>query len=335
MPADTAFNTGARKTDTSFWRRYVASRPSPPDSFFDFIHAYHERHSADGRTVLAHDVGTGPGNIAARLLSRYDRVIGSDVNEAALDAAPALLPPDQLARLGFVHAGAEDLASQPPEAIGGGLGTVDLVVVSECMPLLDAPKAMASFAALLRPGGTLAAYFYGRPLFASSDSRLDAACDAAYERVATRVSQLLWPIKDTPAYPFYKRGSEALASYLDSVAVPAGEWAAIERHKWNCDRPLIFAAAEGYDFPIEPGEDRRGPGESTFDRVDRQFWSEEWDFDHAKTFVESIFPKYQTRLGTHAAEIDRLFAELERAMGGRGIKRKVTFPVVLILASRK
>jgi len=259
---DTAFNTGARTTDVPFWGRYVSSRPSPPESFFDFIYAYHDRHGKG--TALAHDVGTGPGNIAARMLRRYERVIGSDVNEAALNAAPALIPADQLARLSFVKVGVEELATKMPEAYGAA----DLVVVSECMSLLDAPAALGSFAALLRPGGVVAIYFYGRSLFASGDFTADVACDTAYERVATRVSQLLWPLVGTPRYLAYKWGSEVLSSYMDNIAVPATEWEAVERHKWNCHRPLLFAVVEGYDFPVVPGADQRGEGESTFDKVD-------------------------------------------------------------------
>ncbi|SPQ25356.1 7b9502ec-5073-4855-a68f-1887051eb90e [Thermothielavioides terrestris] len=56
---------------------------APLDAFFDLIHAYH----------------------------------------AALAAAEAVLPPaDQLARMSFVRAGAEGLAVQSAEAIGGGPG---------------------------------------------------------------------------------------------------------------------------------------------------------------------------------------------------------------------
>ena len=42
----------------------------------------------------------------------------------------------------------------------------DLVAAAECMPLFDAPSALASFAHSLRPGGTSAIWFYGRPAFA-------------------------------------------------------------------------------------------------------------------------------------------------------------------------
>lgn len=47
-----------------------------------------------------------------------------------------------------------------------GFGKTDLVVVSECMPLLDPVALVREFHKLLGPGGARAVYFYGRPLLA-------------------------------------------------------------------------------------------------------------------------------------------------------------------------
>jgi hypothetical protein len=92
---------------------------------------------------------------------------------------------------------------------------------------------------MLRPGGTLAIYFYGRPIFP------DPVCDTIYDRMATRICQSLLPFKGAPGELFHRRGAEGLVSFLDNIALPASEWQNVERHKWNCDYPLLFNSPEG------------------------------------------------------------------------------------------
>lgn len=324
---ETPFTTAALGTDVAFWQSYIGSRPTPPEGFFRFINAYHASHG-DPHTAVAHDVGTGPGNIAARLAPYFEHVVGSDVNENALAAAPALAAPELLERMTFVKSPAEQLANATiPKAVGPG--KTDLVVVSECMPLLDAPKALQAFHTLLRPGGTLAIYFYGRPIFTGDNA---ATCDAIYERMATRICKFLLPFKGTPGYPFHVRGAEGLASYLDNIAMPSEDWESVERHKWNCDHPLLFNSTEGFDFEIVP-VDRGAEGEVTKDVIDREFWAEEWDAERVKAYLDSVYPNYRERAGDKYAEVEQLLSELRAAMGGG--KKRVTFSVVLILATRK
>lgn len=320
----------ALNCDVAFWRAYIAGRPTPPEDFFHLINAYHTGHG-DPCTGVAHDVGTGPGNIAARLARYFDRVVGSDMNENALAAAPALVvPAEHLKRITFVKSPAEELASVPmPEEVGRG--KTDLVVVSECIPLLDAPKALQAFHTLLRPGGTLAIYFYGRPIYADGDA---AACDAIYECIATRINTFLFPFKGTPVFPFRARVADTIASYLDNVALPSEEWEGVERLKWNCDHPLLFHGKEGYDFELTP-VDRRGEGDTSREVIDREFWAEEWDVERVKAFLDSVYPNYRKKAGERYSEIEGMLEELRAAMGGGEARRRVCFPVVLILATRK
>ncbi|KAJ5383040.1 hypothetical protein N7517_000951 [Penicillium concentricum] len=318
---ETPFTTAALGSDASFWESYIASRPSPSEDFFRLINEYHASHG-DSRMEVAHDVGTGPGNIAARLARYYDQVVGSDVNEQALDAAPKLISPDLLKRMTFVRSPAEGLVTA---GIPTNLQNTDLLVVSECMPLLDAPRALEAFHTLIRPGGTVAIYFYGRPIFQ------DPVCDAIYDRMATRICQFLLPFQGTPGEPFHRRGAEGLVSFLDNIALPASDWENVERHKWNCDYPLLFNSPDGFDFEFHP-VDRRGEGDITHDIVDRDFWAHEWDADNVKAYLDSVYPHYRGQAGESYAEVEAMCEELRAAMGG---KQKVTFSVVLVLGTRK
>ncbi|KAG7287777.1 hypothetical protein NEMBOFW57_007292 [Staphylotrichum longicolle] len=326
---ETPFTTGAIQQDAAFWREYIASRPSPPEEFFRVIQDYHRTHG-DPTTALAHDVGTGPGNIAERLLRYYDRVVGSDVNKHALAAAPELVSSDLIKRLTLVHSPAESLADAVDETIGGK-GKTDLTTVSECIPLLDAPRALAAFRSLLRTGGTLAIYFYGRPIFTGGPD--PARLDALYDRIATRICSFLLPFKGTPGFPVHQRAAEALVSQLDSIALPSAEWEDVIRYKWNADVSLLFNSKEGYDFEFEP-VDRREEGETTEEIRDRTWWQDEWDADRIKAYLDSVYPSYIEKAGpVRYAEIEQGIDEFRELLGGG--KVTVSFPVVLILATKK
>lgn len=329
---ETPFLTGALsvQSNVGFWREYVASRPSPSEEFFRVIQEYHSSHG-DPTTAIAHDVGTGPGNIAMRLLRYYNTAVGSDINDKALAAAPELIAAEQIRRLTFVNSKAEALADKGVvDAAAGGAGTTDLVIVSECIPLLDAPRALNAFHKLLRPGGTLAIYFYGRPIFTGGPD--PARLDALYDRIATRICTFLLPFKGTPGFPFHQRGAEALVSQLDNIALPPSAWGDVVRYKWNPDVPLLFNSKDGYDFDFEP-VDRRAEGEITKEIHDRTWWQDEWDADRVKAYLDSVYPSYIDKAGNRYSEIEQGIEELREAMGGG--KVTVTFPVVLILATKK
>ncbi|EFR05232.1 hypothetical protein MGYG_08244 [Nannizzia gypsea CBS 118893] len=138
----------------------------------------------------------------------------------------------------------------------------------------------------------------------------------------------------TPGEPFHRRGAEGLSSYLDNIAVPAAEWENVQRHKWNCGHPLLFNSTEGFDFEVVP-VDRRAEGEKTTEVIDREFWAEEWDVERTKAYIDSVYPNYRTAAGERYAELEAMLEELREAMGGGNSRRKVSFPVVLILATRK
>ena len=332
VKVETPFTNDTIQQDSNFWRKYTTSRPSPPEALFHIIQDYRSRHApGDPSTAIAHDVGTGPGNIAERLLRYYDHVVGSDIDKNTVAAATGLVPPNLANRLTFIAAPAEDLADDGVVAPNiGGDGNTDLVIVSECMPLLDAPRALAAFHNLLRPGGTLAIYFYGRPIFTSGPD--PARLDALYDRIATRICRYFLPFKGTPSFPARLHGAETLASRLDNIALPSTEWEHVVRYKWNSDVPLMFQSQEAYDFDFGP-VDRRGEGEVTRELRDRTWWQEEWDADRIEAFLKSVYPSYVDRAGSTYAEIERGFEELREALGGG--KVTVSFPVVLILAAKK
>ncbi|GAP89892.1 putative DUF4243 and methyltransferase domain protein [Rosellinia necatrix] len=327
---DRPFTSGAIDSGSAFWESYISSRPSPPETFFRIIQTYHHGHEYH-RTSVAHDVGTGPGNIARRLLPYFDYVVGSDLNADALAVARQLTQAEHAERMAFIKSYAEELLGAPVPEIARP-GEADLVLVSECMPLLDAPKALAVFEKMLRPGGTLAIYFYGRPIFLGDNA---AECNDLWARLADRSVQCFHPIKGTPSYPSYYRSAIALHSWLDNIELPKESWEHVERIKWNPDSPLSFCGPAGYDFELEV-VDRTRDGESK--RVfDHDFWTREMSAEQVSGYLSSVLPGYRDRPNAAGplAEVDLLLQRLQEVMGGESATRKVTFPVSLILAKKR
>ncbi|KAI0147574.1 S-adenosyl-L-methionine-dependent methyltransferase [Xylariaceae sp. FL1272] len=325
------FTTGALNRDSNFWASYISHRPSPPESFLLLINDYHHTHGRAGNSV-AHDVGTRPGNIAQRLLPYFDLVVGSDVSVDALAVARSMTPVEARDRLIFIESPAEELETAPlPET--AGVGKTDLLLVSECMPLLDASKALESFNKMLRPGGTLAIYFYGRPIFLGADAE---DCNRLWERLADSAVQCFHPIKDTPSFPFYHRSATTMHSWLDNIALPPQSWVNVERIKWNYHSPLSFCGQGGYDFGLE-AVDRTQPREKKKEFIEPSFWSREMNATEVEAYLSSVLPGYCDRPNsdTRLEEIHELIQTLQKVMGGEGLTRQVTFPVSLILATKR
>ncbi|KAI4251198.1 MAG: hypothetical protein LQ352_005001 [Teloschistes flavicans] len=69
-----------------YWDTYLAARPAYSQSFYQSIYSYHRRlPSAQFQT--AHDIATGPGQVAAELSDHFDHVIASDLNPTHLEVA--------------------------------------------------------------------------------------------------------------------------------------------------------------------------------------------------------------------------------------------------------
>jgi len=310
----------------AYWDAYLAARPKYTPSFYSLIYAYHDAHSAS--RAIAHDIGTGPGQVASQLATHFARVIASDNNSTHLAvAAQRLATLHASQRVAFVESSAETVhAAYAP-------GSAGLVAAAECLPLLDARAAVSSFARLLRPGGTLAVWFYGRPAFAEPSFAprcqplLDEILDGSFAKVIRGGG---------PAHRLgWKRATDCMASWLDNVALPVEEWRDVERRKWNPQLSMPFYGPAACDFEMERTSTVREE-ERVWEERDPGFWAERWRVDEVKRFVAVNLPRFEEEKGRKEDEvIEKKYQELEAAMGGKEAERVITWPVVLILATRK
>ena len=302
------------------WIKYTTHRPLYSLPFYDRIWDYHRSHS--NHWILAHDVGTGPGNVAEVLGAHFEKIIATDPSGYHTAVAQK--------RLARSNVTVEQCRAEDLVALVGpdGYGKADLITLAECIPLMDAEQAFSGFAKLLRPGGTLAIWFYGRPIFAEKGQEKS---QQIYDRIAGKAfSRIFPPIKDT----IWQHAFTVLASWLDSIKFPREDWVDVERTKWNHDRPLSFLPEEHYDFEVKY-QNSVTPEEKVEERIDRDFWArEQCGVDWVEGFIDAQFPWKSTN-DEIGAQLKPMYRDLEEAMGGRGSKTKISWPVVLLLATRK
>ena len=301
------------------WIKYTTNRPTYSSSFYDRIWDYHQRHSS--HWGLAHDVGTGPGNAAEVLSARFDKVIASDPSAYHVAVAQRRLSASNVT---VQQCRAEDLVTLvEPD----GYGKADLITLAECIPLMDAEQAFSGFAKLLRPGGTLAIWFYGKPIFVGEGQ---GKSQQIYDRIAGKAFSRIFPIKDT----IWQHAFTVMAAWLDNIRFSPEEWTDVERTKWNHDKPLSFLPEQDYDFEIKY-ENAVTSDEKVEKLIDRDFWAKDnCGIDWVEGYVDAQFP-WKSTDDEVGAQLKPMYKELEQAMGGEGSKTKIGWPVVLLLATRK
>lgn len=125
-----------------------------------------------------------------------------------------------------------------------------------------------------------------------------------------------------------------MASWLDNIGFPPEHWTNVERTKWNHDKPLSFLPEEYFDFDVKY-KNAITPDEKVAEGIDRDFWAkEQCGVDWVEEFIDAQFP-WKSTDDEVGAQLKPMYKELEEAMGGAGSKTRISWPVVLLLATRK
>lgn len=313
----------------SYWDDYMAARAKYSPDFYDRIFAYHKTHNPSQTSGVAHDIGTGPGQVAAEVCKHFDTVIASDTNSTHLAVAATRLEKAGLKdKVTWTESGAEDLSSKYPA------GSASLLTVAECLPLLDVPRAMNTFAHLLQSDGTLAVWFYGRPAF--SEPEFAEKCQPLLNDCIDLTFEPLIKGGNDYAKAAWKSATDTCESWLDNVALSPDAWRDIYRYKWNPQLPMPVVGPNAYDYVVEPSSVVDEATEKVVKEEDPKFWAESWDVGEVRRFIECLIPSFEELKAKGMYDhIEPKYQELERAMGGKDAKRALTWPVVLILATRK
>lgn len=334
---------------TSFWKSYLAGRPTYPQSYIDKIISFHRAHG-NAQTRLAHDLACGPGNVAESLGSTFDHVVASDISPEHVEATAARLSsqPHGKQKFSVATCKGEDLFVQP-QAAAHWNGKTDLVTAFECIILMDAERALSCFETLLAPGGTAAISLYGRPILLRRDDGLSSNESSVQDAVHGEAQSAFDNIVEAVCLAFGDIGvpaTEGHALMLRRMAgwceyfrfdegAHAARWRDVTRLQWNADRPMSvcrtgpFVGRELGRTDVPEGQAAR---ENVVREVDRTFWVQEWDEERLWRFVMALKPSFEEGLEKDRdvkARVDGLRAQLRSLMDG---KLRVSWPVTLIMA---
>jgi SAM-dependent methyltransferase len=147
---------------------YARARPEYPEALFDFLSGL------PAARDTAWDCGTGTGQAARSLSSRFRAVVATDAS--ASQSAMAAKESD--ARILY--------AAAPAERAPFRDSSIDLITVAQALHWFDFPAFFAEARRVLRPGGILAAWCYG-------NCNVTPAVDAVYARFYAETVGPYWP----------------------------------------------------------------------------------------------------------------------------------------------
>ncbi|KAL2274998.1 hypothetical protein FJTKL_02599 [Diaporthe vaccinii] len=304
------------------WEEYHRFRPLYPDSMFSMWLSYH-RNQCNGIFRSAHDVGAGPGPVARRLLHHFDEVVVSDAGKANIEAAKGMLsfsasPAEHGSKRTFIHSPAEFIHNSVP------LSSIDFASVAMAFHYFNAPVAIKSIAATLKPGATLVAVTYGFKLRFPGHPDLEEL----WYRVASKESLRL--IRKG-LFPAAVKGLAAAMSGLDFVPLPVEFFRpGARRIMVNADesdeRPLYFVDEDRSCW--EPAPNCIGPSDSR-EFVRDESWRRRADAPWLRGFLASS----QMGFEQQTWDTDE-WKELESLVLSAGGQVIVEWPVAMILATR-
>ena len=214
--------SGFKDHFSSASERYAAFRPDYPAVLYDWLA------SLCSERYTAWDCATGSGQAALGLTAHFRRVIATDASaEQIRHAAP--------------HP-AIDYRVAPAEASTLDTASVDLVTVAQAAHWFDLPRFHAEVERVLKPGGVLALWGYGRmvlpgdldaPFLHFYAETVGPYWPAERQRIDDGYRSLEFPFTEIDAPPFFIEVEWTLDRLLDYVST----WSAVKR----------FQAAQGHD----------------------------------------------------------------------------------------
>jgi len=203
---------------------YARSRPGYPPALFAHLAAL-----APSRQ-LAWDCATGNGQVAIGLAQHFERVMATDASAAQIGHA---FPNDRIA-----------YRVEPAEATSLAAASVDLVTVGQALHWFDLDRFYAEARRVLRSGGVIAAWCYGRCTIAPD---LDAVVDRFYAEIVGP----FWP----PERVFVESGYATLPFPFAGVPMPTFSMQA----DWTADELIAYLGTWSATrrFEAEHGRDPR------------------------------------------------------------------------------
>lgn len=206
---------------------YATYRPRYPGTLYDWLASV-----APG-AELAWDVGTGNGQVAQGLVTRFARVIATDPSSKQLANA------EPHARIKYIES---------KYASGASPGAVQLVTVGQAIHWFELEAFFSEVRQVLTPKGIVAAFAYAH-------SRVTPAIDAIVRRYHDVTLAGYW----APEHHLIHAGYKTLAMPIAEIAAPSfelcEEWSLAQYlgflRTWSSTQKLLAAGGEGRVLALE------------------------------------------------------------------------------------
>lgn len=212
--SETDFNTA----------HYDSARPSYPLQFYQTLVNYHKQ-KKENATDLALDVGCGSGFVAFKLSEFFSSVVGSDISSTMIAQCNNDARSQALAgKIRFEVSPGE----KAPLSIGPN--SVDLITGAECCHWMDHDRFFAECARILKPGATLAYWFYLDPVFVGQPEANKIYTEFAYESSVENYNDLYERFMG----PYYEQpGHEYFRTAMAGVSPPSDLFTDVISHKYD------------------------------------------------------------------------------------------------------
>jgi SAM-dependent methyltransferase len=225
---------------------YERFRPVYPEALFDFLARLAPRRE------LAWDCGTGNGQAARALAGYFVGVIATDASaeQIALAHGPANI------RFSVV----------PAEDSGIAAGSVDLVTVAQAFHWFDQARFFAEVQRVLRPGGIVCLWSYGRMTIAPK-------VDLVITRFYRETVGPYWPAERAQVEAGYAYARLPFTELPPPAFTMAADWTLDEvlgyLQTWSATQRYIRERGEN---PLEPLRETLGPAWGESSRRRRVRW---------------------------------------------------------------
>ena len=295
------------------WSVYARYRPVYPRSLFNAIYEHHTSHG--GQFERAHDAGCGGGIAASFLAARFEHIFLSDPSAKAIVSAESNLQKTSYSdtSFSFKQASAEDMSWLES-------ASMDMVTIGAAIHWTNPELAVRAAATVLRPGGTLAIWYYnGHPYFADNPAA-DDVFDEIMELWAKESKQpgseseksLFVSNTELDCVPLPEELFEGRAKRIKFNAQSRSDPFALVRSKARMKHESKVGAHDVLEYRDVPGS-----------------WETIADVEWLQGYIQSLQPTISTE------SCADLWKQMEVALGGEKGTTRIVWPTVLLLATKK
>jgi SAM-dependent methyltransferase len=154
---------------------------------------------------------------------------------------------------------------------------------------MDEKLALEAFATILKPGGTLAIWFYGHPHFSEPDT-----CQSLFDQIMECTLHEVINTGGPERMANWKSAGSGNGSWLDDLDFSTGPWERVQRMKWNSKTAdLGWFTQRACEFKVDTLKSKVTEADELIEKEDPEMWGRSWDIEEVKEFFNFCFPNIQ------------------------------------------